>query len=65
MTSNEDQARARFREICGAVRPTAMPRVDVLCQCGWGLLAVPESDVPAHCPVCGYRFITDDEGGAR
>jgi hypothetical protein len=35
--------------------------VDVLCQCGWGRLSIPESDVPAHCPVCGYQFITNDD----
>ena len=40
--------------------------VDVLCQCGWGRLSIPEPDVPAHCPVCGYQFTTNDEdGGAR
>jgi hypothetical protein len=31
-------------------------RVNVLCQCGWGLLAIPEEDVPEFCPVCGFRL---------
>ena len=30
--------------------------VDVLCQCGWGLLSVPEEHVPAFCPVCDFQF---------
>ena len=30
--------------------------VDVLCQCGWGLLSVPEGCVPACCPACDFRF---------
>ena len=30
------------------------PRVDWLCQCGNGRLAVPEEDVPDFCPMCGY-----------
>jgi hypothetical protein len=29
-------------------------RVDVLCQCGWGLLSIKVEDVPQHCPLCGY-----------
>jgi hypothetical protein len=29
-------------------------RVDVLCQCGFGYLAIPEPEVPAECPVCGF-----------
>ena len=39
----------------------AMSSVDVLCQCGWGRLSVPEAEVPAHCPVCGYQFIANDD----
>jgi hypothetical protein len=35
-------------------------RVDVLCKCGWRLLAVEEDTVPECCPVCGrgYWFTT-------
>lgn len=38
-------------------------RVDVLCQCGWGLLAVPKSEVPGSCPVCGFSFPDLEEQG--
>jgi hypothetical protein len=31
-------------------------RVNVLCGCGWGRLAIPEEDVPEFCPVCGFRL---------
>ena len=31
-------------------------RVNVLCQCGWGRLAIPESQVPNNCPMCGFDF---------
>ena len=31
-------------------------RHDVLCQCGWGLLQVPESEIPERCPVCGHAL---------
>lgn len=31
-------------------------RHDVLCQCGWGQLAMREEDIPEHCPVCGFNF---------
>ena len=31
-------------------------RVNVLCQCGWGGLAIPESQVPNNCPMCGFDF---------
>jgi len=34
-------------------------RVDVLCQCGWGLLAVPEEEIPGDCPICAYAFNLD------
>ena len=27
-------------------------RHDVLCGCGWGRLAMPESEIPERCPVC-------------
>ena len=30
--------------------------VDVLCQCGWGCLSLPEAHVPNYCPVCDYQF---------
>jgi predicted RNA-binding Zn-ribbon protein involved in translation (DUF1610 family) len=36
-------------------------RHDVLCGCGWGLLAVRESVIPANCPMCGYQFIPDEK----
>ena len=29
-------------------------RVNWLCGCGTGMLAVPESEVPDYCPLCGY-----------
>ena len=28
-------------------------RVNVLCGCGWGLLAVYRREIPSQCPVCG------------
>ena len=28
------------------------PRHDVLCGCGWGRLAMRESEIPCECPVC-------------
>jgi len=27
-------------------------RHDVLCGCGWGRMACPESEIPDRCPVC-------------
>lgn len=30
-----------------------IPKVPVLCGCGWGSLAMPEDEVPDCCPVCG------------
>ena len=33
-----------------------MPRHDVLCQCGWGQLAMPADEVPQFCPICGFDF---------
>lgn len=30
------------------------PRHDVLCQCGWGRMRMPESQIPEHCPVCDF-----------
>ena len=36
-------------------------RVDVLCGCGWGRLAIPEYQVPQACPVCGHVFIEEDD----
>lgn len=38
-----------------------MERHDVLCGCGWGLLAVPVSEIPDHCPVCGHNFGQDPQ----
>ena len=32
------------------------PRYDILCGCGWGRLACPESLIPDACPLCGYVF---------
>ena len=29
---------------------------DVLCQCGWGRLSIPKSEIPEKCPVCGFNF---------
>lgn len=37
-------------------------RVNVLCGCGWGLLGVDVSEVPAECPVCGFAFEQPDIG---
>jgi len=37
-------------------------RVDVLCGCGWGRLAVPEETVPERCPICGSVLRQDDGG---
>jgi hypothetical protein len=34
-------------------------RVNWLCQCGNGGLMVPESEVPASCPVCGHDIGPD------
>ena len=34
------------------------PRHDVLCGCGWGLLAVPESRIPSECPLCGADVLS-------
>lgn len=31
-------------------------RHNVLCQCGWGHMAVPEDEIPELCPVCGFNF---------
>lgn len=31
-------------------------RIDVLCQCGWGRLGCPASELPTECPVCGFAF---------
>lgn len=36
-----------------ASTPYGESRHDVLCQCGWGQLSVPESQIPTNCPVCG------------
>ena len=36
-------------------------RVDWLCQCGNGRLAVPESHVPDYCPTCGHPIGAEPE----
>lgn len=36
---------------------------DVLCGCGWGRLACPESEIPDNCPVCGFDFYAFANGG--
>jgi hypothetical protein len=38
-----------------------MTKHDVLCQCGWGQLAIEEKDIPELCPVCGFDFKATDE----
>ena len=35
-------------------------RHNVLCQCGWGRLNVPETEIPEFCPVCGSYLCQDD-----
>lgn len=32
------------------------PRVEVLCGCGWGRLAIAACDVPQFCPMCSFDF---------
>jgi hypothetical protein len=44
--------RCRGRCAC----PCCCERVDVLCQCGWGRLAISVSDVPRQCPLCGVHI---------
>lgn len=34
-------------------------RCNWLCQCGEGMLGIPESQVPFQCPRCGYRIRGD------
>ena len=36
--------------------PEVEERHDVLCGCGWGRLACPESEIPQFCPMCGFDF---------
>lgn len=31
-------------------------RHDVLCQCGWGQLQMPESEIPERCPICDFNL---------
>lgn len=33
-----------------------MSRVELLCQCGWGDLAIEEEEIPEYCPVCGFNL---------
>ena len=35
--------------------------VDVLCQCGWGVIAIPIGRVPDDCPTCGLKLGTREE----
>jgi hypothetical protein len=52
----------RVREECLRMQCEALeaeqkdPVVSILCQCGWGMLSIPESKVPELCPVCGFNF---------
>ena len=34
-----------------------MPRVEILCGCGWGHMSyqIEDGDIP-QCPVCGHEF---------
>ncbi len=41
-----------------AARCNRPRRVPVLCGCGWGSLAMLESEVPEYCPVCGGDLLT-------
>lgn len=45
----------RFQQIRGLKLWEAPPeeRHPVLCGCGWGSLAMPVSEIPTHCPMCG------------
>lgn len=45
---------ARDLERCAPLYDGAPSRrVNVLCGCGWGRLAVREDSIPSACPVCG------------
>jgi len=48
-STDELITRAILEDLEGPTR-----RVDWLCSCGNGRLAVPEEDVPDYCPLCGY-----------
>jgi len=32
-------------------------RLNLLCQCGWGRLAVPLATIPDECPLCGQDLM--------
>lgn len=36
-------------------------RHDVLCGCGWGKIAILESEIPYACPMCGHVFIPEED----
>jgi hypothetical protein len=36
--------------------PLYFTNPDVLCQCGWGRLGMPEGEIPDYCPVCSYAI---------
>lgn len=40
--------------------PEPEERHDMLCGCGWGRLAMPESEIPYACPVCGHVFVPEE-----
>lgn len=50
-----DPSRCYYCGVAMDAKPKAR-RVDILCGCGWGLLAYPEGEVPHNCPVCGHDF---------
>lgn len=54
---------AALRRMHGERNPSE-ERVDVLCGCGWGQLAMPLSEVPKNCPLCGLGIGADgsDDG---
>jgi hypothetical protein len=37
----------------------------VLCQCGWGSLSMPESQIPDYCPVCSHPVGVCEACGLR
>lgn len=43
---------------CGVAMDAKRPpeRVDVLCGCGWGRIAVRRCEAPRYCPLCGHDF---------
>lgn len=57
--SDEDTKGAVPCEECGVMAPVQEARQDVLCGCGWGRLACPESQLPVSCPLCGHQFVEE------